>query len=204
MTRWRCRAYAALLVDAAAGTLGAAQQQWLERHLDACAHCRDDLAALREVPAQLGSSAVRDPGEAFWLQQRQAISRAIRNAPAPRSRWQLEWLREALRLSPWRYPAAVVASVLVAVFVYQVALPPVAIPPRAALDTEAMAALHDVMQAVVPADEYLPPVSPDDETLLAALPLEGFIGDTAPDVSPADELSDSELDGIEGLIGGRG
>jgi hypothetical protein len=71
------------------------------------------------------------------------------------------------------------------------------------LDAESAFAVNDVLQALVPADEYLPPVSADDERQLAALPLEDFVDlQDGSDMSPATDLDDAELDELGDLVGG--
>src|ERR1700687_3012680 len=176
MIRWRCRRYQPLLVDDADGVLDAARRQELNRHLAACVRCTSDLAALREVPAVLHTSTFPDPGEEFWRSQRQAIGQVVRNLPAPHSTWQFAWVREALRLSPWRFPVALAASLLVVLFVYRFAERVQAPTPEpgphvAALDPDALGALSELMQAVIPRDDFIPALADDDEALLAALPL---------------------------------
>jgi anti-sigma factor RsiW len=176
MTRWRCRLYRPLLVDSADGTLAAAAQRRLGAHLARCAACAQELAALRELPALLRTSAVSDPGETFWVGQRQSIARATRNVPAPHVGWRLDWLRESWRHSGWRYPAAAVASLLMALVVYRFAAPPpqptLLAAQIAALDDDAVNALHELVLAH---DDLSAPIL-DDDTLLAALPLSDWLG----------------------------
>src|ERR1700687_5247832 len=100
MTRWGCRLYQSWLVDRADGVLDAPRQQRLDQHLSRCAACRADLDALRTLSKTLRTSTVPDPGNVFWLEQRQAIGRAIRNLPAPGSGWRLDWLGRAF----WHRP----------------------------------------------------------------------------------------------------
>jgi anti-sigma factor RsiW len=183
MTRWRCRLHRARLVDYAGGALEAAPQRRLERHLARCRRCTRDLEALRSLPPLLHASAVPDPGEEFWRQQRQAVGRAIRAARAPGttavpSQYTVRW-------NIWRYPLAVAAAALLALFVYQFAggpgesAPDTAPSQVAALDTGSLLALDELMQAVAPVDEDL----------------------LAPQVA---ELSSDELEDIDELIGDVG
>ena len=211
MMRWRCRPYQPLLVEAVEGTLDDAQRQRLDRHLARCPRCSADVAALRDVPALLQTSIVPDPGEAFWVRQRQAIGRAVRQAPAPQAGWGLDWLQEAMRRPVWRYPIAVGASVIVALLVYRFAERPPATPSGAAavqiaqLDSDSLAALRDLMRALEPADEPFSQVSSDDETQLAALPLNELVGvSVAPELPRTSDLNESELEGIGDLIGDLG
>ncbi len=211
MTRWLCRRYQPLLVDHAEGTVAPAQRHRLERHLARCPQCRADLAALRAIPAALHTATVPDPGEAFWLQQRQAIGRAIRHAPEPRSLWNLDWLRDRVRPPQWRYAIAAAASLLAALAVYRFAerTPE---PQRdasavqiAALDTDSLAALRDLMQAVAPADATLFASPRDDEVASMASDVKDLIGEpSVSDVPRAADLSDAELEDVDDLIGGIG
>lgn len=214
MRPW-CRPYQALLVNDADGVLDAAGQQRLARHLARCRHCTAAAAALRELPAALRADAVPDPGEAFWRQQRQSISRALRSVPAPQpAGWRaavrraaggVQSAHSALR---WRYPLALAASAAVAVLVYRIAVQTPAAPPAgtpsqlAALDSQAVLAVHELMQTLVPVDEYVPEPSADDESELAALPLGDLVGVRATAELPAlSDFDDTELDGLGTLIG---
>jgi hypothetical protein len=203
------------LVDHAEGTLAPAHRQRhrerLERHLARCPQCRADLTALRDIPAVLHTSAVADPGETFWRQQREAIGRAIRHPPVPGSTWNLDWLRDRMRLPRWRYALAVAASLLVALPVYRFAERTLE-PQRdssaaqiAALDADSLAALHDLMQAVAPADANLSASPRDDEVAFAAAEVGDLIGGPSVSDGPrATDLSDAELEGVDDLIGGVG
>lgn len=211
MRRWRCRFYRPRLVDHATDTHGDPQDPGLAHHLAGCQACRRDLAALREVPPLMQTSKTPDPGEEFWLRQRQAIGRAIRHLPEEPAGWGQVRRRADGQMRRWRYPLAVAASVTVALLIYRFAgqQPPVPGTPASsavALDTGSLAALQELMQAVVvPADEYVPPVSADDEQVLAALPLDEAVGvGVQPDLPGAADLSDNELEGIDYLIGGVG
>jgi anti-sigma factor RsiW len=211
MTRWRCRRYQPWLVDRVDGVLDASRQERLEQHLTRCSACCADLEALRDLPEALRTSTVRDPGDAFWLQQRQAIGRTIRNLPAPRSGWQLDWLREALRLGPWRYPLAATVALLLALFVYQVAerhpeTGGASVAAQlAALDSEVLLALDDLTAAVTPADDSLHYTPREDELAFAALAVGDLVGThTLSHVPDETELNDADLEGMEELLGGIG
>jgi len=211
MTRWQCRRYQPWLVDRVDGVLDASRQQRLEQHLARCSRCRADLEALRDLPEVLRTSTVRDPGEAFWLQQRQAIGRTIRNLPVPHSGWQLDWLREALRLGPWRYPLTATLALLLALSVYHVAQrypeaggPSVAAQ-LAALDSEVLLALDDLSAALTPGDDSLHYTPREDELAFAAVAVSDLVGThTLSHVPDETELSDADLEGMDELLGGIG
>lgn len=209
MSRWRCRWYRRRLVDYADGVLPRRQQQRVEAHLSLCPACGEEIAALREVPLTLQATVVPDPGAQFWRQQQEAIGRAIRNAPAPRASWWRARRADGWRLEWWRYPLAAAASVLIAVAVYHfAAAPPVTAPGAseeefAALDTDSLLSLRDLMQTLVPADEQI--TDDGDDALLAALPLDAFAGSAGSAAAPqTDELSDSELEKLHTLVGDFG
>jgi len=210
MMRWRCHRYQPLLVDCADGVLAGAQQDLLNRHIGRCVRCANDLAALRELPAALQEYTFPDPGEEFWRRQRQDISRAVRNLRVRRSGGQLAWLREVWRRPAARLPIAAAASLLIALSVYRIAdraqAPPiVAAPHVAGLDADALGALHDMMQAVTPSDDFIPPLADDDDAVLAAVPLNDLVaGHSAPPVPGLTDLNDSELDGVDDLVGDVG
>jgi anti-sigma factor RsiW len=209
MSGWRCRWYRRWLVDYVEGALPAEQQRRVEVHRRLCPACADDLAALREIPPALQAAAVPDPGAQFWRQQRDAIARAVRDAPTPRaSRWRAR-RAEGWRLEWWRYALAAGASALIAVAVYRFAAsPPVAAPGApeeelAALDTDSLLSLRDLMQTLVPVDEQI--ADADDDALLAALPLGDFAGNTGVARAPqANDLSDNELEKLHTLVGDFG
>lgn len=210
MSRWRCRWYRTRLVDYADGLLPHGQQPRLEGHLKWCRACAEDLAALGEVPAALHAAVVPDPGDEFWRQQREAIGRAIRNAPAPHASWWQAWRADGWRLEVWRYPVAAAASALIAVAVYHLAASSPVPPPGAAeeklaaLDTDSLLSLHELMQTLAPADEQIA-AGADDDLLLAALSLSDFAGSADVAVVPqANDLSDSELEKLDTLVGDCG
>ena len=210
--RWRCRTYRVLLVDGADRTLSDRQQERLERHLARCSACAEELTALREVPAVLKTSAVPDPGEEFWRQQRDAIGRATRALPEPSRAWRPTLWFAGVQHSTWRYPLAATAAGLVVMLVYQFAERPQRLAQSgvgqsavAALDTESLAALHQFMESLAPSDEPLSQPSADEETVLAALPLEDIMGVGASLEAPqAMDLTEDELEGIGSLVGGVG
>ena len=114
-------------------------------------------------------------------------------------------------MTRWRWPLAVAASLLVALFVYRYAerapapMPTALAPQIAALDAASLAALHELVRAVVPQDDYLRPAGSEDEAWLAALPLADWINaGTEPPVPQATDLSENELDIIHDLLGGVG
>jgi len=211
MTRWRCRLYRPWLVDHADGVLDAARQQQLAQHLIHCSACRADLEALRDLPEALRTSTVRDPGDAFWREQRQAIGRTIRNLPDPRSGWHLDWLREALRLGPWRYPLIATVALLLALYVHQLAQQhpetgSAAVAAQlATLDSDVLLALDDLTAALTPADDSFHYTPREDELALAPLAVGDLVGThTLSHVPDESELSDADLDGMDELVGGVG
>lgn len=201
MTRWWCRRYRPLLVDHADGALDASRRQQLEHHLRRCPRCRVDFGALRELPDLLQTSTVPDPGDAFWLQQRQAIGRAIRSSAQPGA----GWVRDVTRFGVWRYPIAATAGLVVALAVYQAAQRPPDISGSpvaaqlAALDTDALLMLNDLAAAVAPADEGLPDGPQDEEVVVAAADLVGVQELSA--VPSERGLNDTDIEGVGELIG---
>ncbi len=207
MRRWRCRPYQAMLVDRAEGNLALSQGPRLDRHLQVCRACRDELTALREVPSLLRATAMAEPDEDFWRQQRQTISTALRQTAAPQPRssaWRLgDW-----RASVWRYPIAVAAGLLFALGIYHLAAdhqpqaPDETERQLAGLDTDSLSALREIMQGLGPADEQDGAAEPDDTAVLAAAPLSDF-GATLdwPPVLQTTDLSDTELDRLDTLVG---
>jgi anti-sigma factor RsiW len=213
MSRWRCRWYRRRLVDYADEVLPHRQQQCVEAHLSLCPTCGEGVAALREVPAALLAAAVPERGEEFWRQQREAIGNAVRNARVPCASWRPAWWSHGgWRLGWWRYPLAAAASALVALAVYHFAASsPVTAPGAleeeefAALDTESLLSLRELMQTLVPADEQIAEAGADDDVLLAALPLSDFTGTADVYETPqANDLSDGELEGLNTLVGDLG
>ena len=210
MSRWRCRWYRRWLVDYADGALRRGRQR-VEAHLRLCPACSAEVAALREVPLALQAAAVPDPGDQFWRQQQEAIGRAIRNAPAPRTSWWRARWTDGWRFEWWRYPLAAAASVLIAVAVYRLAVSPPVTPPAApeaqlaALDTDSLLSLRELMQTLVPADEQIAEAGAEDDVLLPALPLSDFAGSAAVAETPqANDLSDGELEKLGTLVGDFG
>jgi hypothetical protein len=212
MMRWRCRSYRTLIVDCTDGTLSDRQQTRLQRHLARCPACAGALEGLRQVPAVLKTSAVPDPGEAFWRQQRQAIGRAIRNLPESSAHREPDWWFAGVRQRAWRYPLAATAALLLALVAYRLAeRPPIPAPPDggesafAALDPQSLVALHELMESLLPSDDALAPTSSDDDARLAALPVEDLIGSsTLPEAPQVTDLTENELDGLGNLVGGIG
>ncbi|MBI3783749.1 MAG: zf-HC2 domain-containing protein [Deltaproteobacteria bacterium] len=182
MSRWQCRRQRSALVDYVDGGASDAAAVKLQAHLGDCVECREALVALRALPVELNDVAIPDPGEEFWLQQRQAISRAIRSAPQPR-RSLTGWLAQRFeqpRLA-WRLPVAATASLLLAVSVYRFALTDRHIQLAgssasvSSLDDDSLDELHDLVGVVAPRDESISSGLQDDE-LLTSLPLTDLIG----------------------------
>jgi anti-sigma factor RsiW len=198
-------------VDCAAGALPLGEQRRVDAHLGFCAACGEEIAALREVPLTLQATVVPDPSAEFWHRQREAIGRAIRNAPAPRAVWWQTLRLEGWRLEWRRYPLALATSVLVAVAVYHFAASPPLIAPGApegqlaTLDTDSLLSLRELMQTLVPADDQMPESGTEDDALLAGLPLDTFVPSTGVVAAPqANDLSDGELEKLRTLVGDFG
>ncbi len=211
---WRCRAYRVLLVDYVEGVLPMQQQRRVERHVAACATCADALRALQEVPALLRTSDLADPGEEFWREQRHAIARAIRHAPVPRASgvealheptaWSRPGWREGWQPRLWRYPAGIAAAVLLGLLIYhsvgreQPPLFDAAEEEFAGLDPDALVTVHDVMQALVPADAG----GTEADTAVAVAPVGDYgNSDTDAEMLQASDLSENELEGLDTLVG---
>jgi hypothetical protein len=182
MNRWQCRRQRVALVDYVDGSLDSEAAAKLESHLATCAACHDAVTALRRLPAELHETTLPDPGEEFWLRQRQAISRAVRNAPEPRS-GPTAWLGKRVgqpRLV-WRLPLAATASLLLALSFYRFGLTDKPAfrqggsPSLSSLDDESLNELHDLISVVVPRNEPIGSGSHDEE-LLTSLPLSDLIG----------------------------
>lgn len=81
----------ASLVDYADGEIDPGARVRVERHASACAKCRADLAALRELAGGLRALEVPARAEDFWRAQRQAILRATRQAEPSKSARSRSW-----------------------------------------------------------------------------------------------------------------
>jgi hypothetical protein len=65
--------------------------------------------------------------------------------------------------------------------------------------------LHDFMEALAPNDGEIQSDPLDDETLLAALPIDDLVGvNVLPAVPQAGDLNEEELESIGDLVGGIG
>jgi len=138
--RWRCRAAVPLLVDHAEGILGPADEARVERHLRSCARCREELEALRTLPARLREEPDPVP-TGSWERQRQDILRAVRlatAAPEPRN-----------GVPGWKVVSAMAAAAVVAAVAGLLLREPT---PRGA---EMVAVLRDVPDDPRVADEIL-------------------------------------------------
>jgi anti-sigma factor RsiW len=194
IARWRCRQLHAALVDHAQGRSAAAQQPTIAAHLRDCARCRAAHAALQEVPALLVQVAVPPRDESFWLRQRQQIMRAVRQSPAPG--------RAAAPVVGWWRPAAVMTALLIALAAVQ--LLSRSAPPSsdvaaglAVVENGDELALLEAAELLAPPAEIAPEVWSDDESPLPDWAVSGA-GQAVPRMS---DLSDEELDSLNGLIG---
>jgi len=210
MMRWRCRPYAAVLVDAVEGTPSACARDRLDAHLQGCAACRADLAALQDAAAQLRLPAVPDPGEAFWTQQRHTIGQAIGHT-GPRGAAGFDGWRVVWPPAPWRALAAVATSTAVALIMYRVmeqaqhpTPPPISVH-VAALDTDALLALRDVAPVVGAGEDDLLLSPLGEQPVLLAQPLAELTGVRVPAQRPsAADLTDAELERADSLLGAVG
>ncbi len=97
----------------------AAERADAERHLGACAECRDALAALAALDASLGRALAHDPGDAYFerfadrVEQRlraEGLHGAQQRGRDPRERWWVDWLRSPRRLAWLGAMAAVIGG----------------------------------------------------------------------------------------------
>ena len=187
--RWTCRRLRPRLVDLAAGTLEASARPQVVAHLARCRDCAATATALREVPALLRDD-VDTPREDFWLAQRDAIMRRVRDLPTPAT--------HSPQAAPRMLPDVLRRPVLWA----------------PALAAAAIAGIAFVLRA--PAPEPVAPHLPvtsiealDDHALLALRQLAGGttapMGSTAATVGPASlvDLSNDELHAMIELVGAR-
>ena len=91
MTSIDCHRLRPALVDLAVGTLGYEQAEAVLAHVEICATCRGDLAAMRGVATELRHPAAQTPPDDFWQEQRTSIMRRIGVEPPverrPTRRW---------------------------------------------------------------------------------------------------------------------
>jgi hypothetical protein len=64
--KWQCALLQRWLPEYPDGDLSAFWKRRLSSHLEHCAECRRELAALREVVAAIKAAPVAEPGEEFW------------------------------------------------------------------------------------------------------------------------------------------
>jgi len=107
----------------------------------------------------------------------------------------------------WRLPVAVTTSVILGLFVYCIAertrQPQSATPPLhvAALDTESLVALCDLVRTLTPPDDTFVLSNSGGRALLTALQLSGFMHVNTPLEPSQGDLSEAELDAIGSVIG---
>ena len=175
MMAWSCRRRRAALVDLALGTLAASDVPRIEAHLARCAACRADLDAIRGISHALVDEMPVRPAESFWLEQRQAIMRRVRTAPAPAT--PIRWPR-------WQVAGAF-ATVALAVLLGRSMLAPIVRPTPTTidrLDDDVLLHLHDLLPAIAPASA---------------------IDDADGDILSVHDLGDAELDSLHGLLDDR-
>lgn len=201
LKRWRCRRLAAALVDYADGVLPEGARPRLERHLAHCPRCRDELTALREMPALLQAAEIRRD-ESFWARQRQDILRAVRTQAAP----------ARSRVPRFAWQAAVAAVAVAAIVIAGARLlqrPKQPLLARAqlpadvdALDPDATAALSDVAATLVPLPETKPATTENDDLLLAAAAREAWGPSHTLEITPEiADLSDEDLETLDEMVG---
>ena len=72
-----------VLVDLVDGRLDSGEQRQIERHLEACAHCRALVTDLRSIRAAAFMLDRREPSAALWMK----LQDAVRAEPSPRADW---------------------------------------------------------------------------------------------------------------------
>jgi anti-sigma factor RsiW len=72
-----------VLVDLVDGRLDSGEQRQIERHLEACAHCRALVTDLRSIRAAAFMLDRREPAAALWLK----VQNAVRAEPSPSAGW---------------------------------------------------------------------------------------------------------------------
>ncbi len=88
-----------VLVDLVDGRLDSGEQRQIERHLEACAHCRALVTDLRSIRAAAFMLDRREPSAALWMK----LQDAVRAEPSPTADWRLRgswpvWLGAAAAL----------------------------------------------------------------------------------------------------------
>jgi anti-sigma factor RsiW len=192
---WRCRRMTPRLVDLADGALPAAHRDRVERHVAACAACREALHALRDAPAKLRALGDQTGPEVDWERQRRDIMRAVRTVPEPAGR----------RVSSgfdWRLAMPVAAMAVIAIAGVAVLRKPNS-HIRASAERAGIAApeLADFAEVVLPFDELLEfDVMPEGTALgLVDGGWAGEVGDAVP--RELDDFSDREIEELAGLMG---
>jgi hypothetical protein len=66
--KWQCALLQRWLPEYPDGDLPAFWQRRLQRHLEHCPACRQELAALKEVVAAIKAAPVAEPGPEFWTE----------------------------------------------------------------------------------------------------------------------------------------
>jgi Putative zinc-finger len=188
---WTCRRLRPLLVDAAAGTLEAAERARVSAHLARCARCAADVATLRDFPSVVRAAQEPPLGEEFWRSQRAAIMRKVHGLPEPGARPTREPRQPWIDVrNPWMTwaPALVAAMAVVMIVALRIGPGVVPGPETPATGIEAL----------------------DDPTLLSLSDLAGYSSpevqrttEVAEETGPLPELSNDELDALAQLVGVR-
>jgi len=172
---WGCRRWKPALVDLALGTLATPDVPRLEAHLAGCAACRGDLDAIRGTARALVDESPARPTEGFWLEQRQAIMRRVRTAPAPAA--PMRWPR-------WQVAGAFATVAFTVLLGRSMLQPTVLRGPTTIdrLDDDVLLHLHDLLPAIAPASA---------------------IDDADGDILSVHDLGDAELDALHALLDDR-
>jgi anti-sigma factor RsiW len=200
LTRWRCRRLEGHLVELAEGTLERSRRGRVERHVARCSHCAEALASLREISTELRALEAHDPGEAFWLGQRNQIMASLPPVPAAERRTSIP-----LERSRWHVALAPVAAVLVAVVGYWLFHTTPGSWTGAGRDLEeggdeTVVALLEVSGSMFSEDSLLPNLDQDDEELWSSLAAQGW-DERLVQVPDLATLTDDDIDAVAALIG---
>jgi anti-sigma factor RsiW len=190
---WRCRRFAAALVDYDDGALSAAERARVDRHLACCPRCAAAAEALAEVPVTLRGAAT--PGDqAFWAAQRRAVMDRIDAAGAPPERPPLQGF-------DWRLALPVAAAAVIALAGYLSLRPPSA-PVTEVLDALSpadLATLTQVAADIMPEEDLLPDADPSTRDAVEGAIEAGWIQADGP---PAwGTLDADDLETLHGIVG---
>ena len=80
------------------------EQIRVQKHLESCADCREELSLLRVMAEE----TVPDPGEAYWATMPDRVFRAVEAQKMKKRTLDLSWLADRLTLPRWVLGAATV------------------------------------------------------------------------------------------------